>query len=125
MGGAVYQFEYDRETGTISDKSTLVGVPQAEGMPDGLTVDADGYIWVALYGGRSVVRFAPDGTEDRRIELPTQDVTSLAFGGPSLSDLYVTTAAHRADDDPDAGALFRLSLDDVSGRDGFTSSVSL
>jgi sugar lactone lactonase YvrE len=123
MGGTVYRFDYDRETGALSDQSPLVEIPQEDGMPDGLTVDTDGYIWVALYGGQSVVRFAPDGTEDRRIEFPTQDITSLTFGGPSSSDLYVTSAAHRADDEA-AGALFRVSLDDVGGSDEFVSAIS-
>jgi len=123
MGGTVYRFDYDRETGALSGQSTFVEIPQDNGLPDGLTVDTDGYVWVALYGGHSVVRFAPDGTEDRRIEFPTQDVTSLTFGGPSSSDLYVTSAAHRSDD-AEAGALFRLSLDDISGRDEFYSAVS-
>jgi len=124
MGGTVYQFDYDRETGAVSDQSPLVEISEGEGMPDGLTVDTDGYVWVALYGGHSVVRFAPDGTEDRRLEFPTQDITSLTFGGQSSSDLYVTSAAHRADDRT-AGALFRVSLDDVRGRDEFYSDVSV
>jgi len=125
MSGTVYRFDYDRGAGTLSNRSTFAEIPQEEGMPDGLTVDTDGCVWVALYGGNCIVRFAPDGTEQRRIEFPTRDVTSLAFGGPSTSDLYVTSAAHRADeDDESAGALFRLSLDGIEGRDPFYSQLA-
>jgi D-xylonolactonase len=125
MGGRVYEFDYDRATGTLSNQTTFVEIPQDEGLPDGLTVDTAGRVWVALYGGQSLVRFAPDGTQDQRIEFPTQDVTSLTFGGSSMTDLYVTSAAHRADDDDQhAGALYHLSLDGIDGSEAFYSTVS-
>jgi sugar lactone lactonase YvrE len=80
------------------------------GDPDGLTVDADGCVWVALYGGGCVRRYTPDGRLDRTIEVPTPNTTSCCFGGLELRDLYITTA--KSDDpgapvdDPLAGTLF-------------------
>ncbi len=125
MGGRVYEFDYDRATGALSNRTTFAEIPQEEGLPDGLTVDTAGHVWVALYGGSSVVRFTPAGTRDRRINLPAQDVTSLTFGGSSMNELYVTSAAHRADeDDQYAGALFALSLDSVESSEEFYSAVS-
>lgn len=79
-----------------------------EGYPDGMCCDADGGLWVAHFGGARVSRFTPEGRLDRRIALPASQVTSCAFGGEGLDEMYVTTAARGRDDEPLAGALFRL-----------------
>lgn len=82
------------------------------GDPDGLAMDADGCVWVALHGGGCVRRYTPDGRLDRTVDVPTARTTSCAFGGPELRDLYITTA--KSDDpdapvdDPLAGSLFVL-----------------
>jgi sugar lactone lactonase YvrE len=65
---------------------------RVDGMPDGLAVDAEGGVWVAVYGGGCVMRFRPDGVLDRRAEVPAQNVTSLCFGGKDRRDLYVVSA---------------------------------
>ena len=65
-----------------------------QGKPDGIAVDQEGGLWVALFGGGAVVRFSPDGDIDRRIDLPVPNVTTLAFGGDDFSDLYITTARY-------------------------------
>ncbi len=65
---------------------------RVDGMPDGLAVDTEGGVWVAVYGGGCVMRFAPDGRLERRVEVPAQNVTSLCFGGRDRRDLYVVTA---------------------------------
>jgi sugar lactone lactonase YvrE len=86
-------FDFDVATGTIANRRSLARVEHGEGWPDGLTLDIDGYIWVALWSGAAVRRYAPDGTLDRVVAVPTTYPTSCAFGGPDLQDLYVTTAA--------------------------------
>ena len=85
------------------------------GAPDGATLDAQGYLWNARYGGSAIARIAPDGRLDRLIELPVSQPTSCAFGGPDLDILYVTTARQRLDEaqlraQPLAGALLRLDV---------------
>ncbi|MFD8298990.1 SMP-30/gluconolactonase/LRE family protein [Streptomyces bauhiniae] len=83
-------FDYDG-TG-VRDRRTLAVVEEGAGFPDGLTVDAAGCVWVALWDGGAVRRYAPSGALDREIRLPVPRTTACAFGGPGLRDLYVTTA---------------------------------
>jgi sugar lactone lactonase YvrE len=109
---AVDVFDFNLATGAIANRRSLVRIPAAHGVPDGLTLDADGYVWVALWGGGAVHRYAPNGTLDALIRLPTTYPTSCAFGGPDLRDLYITTAAvklseHERAQQPLAGGLFR------------------
>ncbi|TQM80772.1 gluconolactonase [Saccharothrix saharensis] len=82
--------DYDRETGEATNRRPLADVPR--GLPDGLTVDAAGAIWVALWGGAALHRYTPDGALDREIELPVGQPTACCFGGADFTDLYVTTA---------------------------------
>jgi xylono-1,5-lactonase len=70
---------------------------RVDGMPDGLAVDVQGGVWVAVYGGGCAMRFAPDGSLDRRVEVPASAVTSLCFGGADRRDLYVVTADNKED----------------------------
>ena len=107
----IYRFDYDRSSGRLSGQEVLVRTPDDCGSPDGLTVDADGYLWSAMWGGGCVLRFRPDGRLDARIDLPTPRVTSVAFGGPGLATLFITTAAGDRKDEfgPHAGALFALT----------------
>ncbi|MFF5209055.1 SMP-30/gluconolactonase/LRE family protein [Streptosporangium sp. NPDC000396] len=89
--GRVDVFDYDPATGHLDGRRTFVEV--AGGLPDGITVDAHGHVWVALWDGGAVVRYRPDGTLDLAVEIPAPHVTSCAFGGPGLDVLYVTTAS--------------------------------
>ncbi|QQQ77502.1 SMP-30/gluconolactonase/LRE family protein [Saccharothrix sp. 6-C] len=82
--------DYDRETGEATNRRPLAEV--SRGLPDGLTVDASGAIWVALWGGAALHRYTPDGALDREVELPVGQPTACAFGGADFTDLYVTTA---------------------------------
>ncbi|MFI8069076.1 SMP-30/gluconolactonase/LRE family protein [Streptomyces sp. NPDC086033] len=82
----------DHDGGRLSDRRPFVVIEDGAGFPDGLTVDADGCVWVALWDGGAVRRYTPDGTLDHVITLPTPRVTACAFGGPDLTDLYITTA---------------------------------
>jgi sugar lactone lactonase YvrE len=105
-------FDFDRAAGTIANRRSLVRIGPVHGMPDGLTLDVEGYVWVSLWGGGGVRRYAPDGSLDAIIRLPTMYPTSCAFGGADLRDLYITTATIRLSDSdrvnqPQAGGLFR------------------
>lgn len=105
-------FDYAPASGEISNRRVAVQVPLELGTPDGLTVDADGGIWVALWGGGAVHRYL-DGRLDRVIVMPVSQPTSCAFGGPELDELYVTSAWEGLSDaerraQPLAGALFRI-----------------
>ncbi|MGW8375546.1 SMP-30/gluconolactonase/LRE family protein [Streptomyces sp. ODS28] len=93
--------------GRLSGRRPLAEVEEGAGFPDGLTVDAEGCVWVALWGGAAVRRYTPDGRLDRVLPVPVKNPTACAFGGPGLRDLYVTTASVTADPaaEPLAGSL--------------------
>ena len=106
-------YDYDLETGHISNRRPFVQVPAGTGYPDGLAVDAEGCVWSAMWGGWRVVRYTPDGKLDREIRLPVERVSSCVFGGPELDELYITTAQEGMDAEerrrqPLAGDLFRV-----------------
>lgn len=118
--GSVTAYSYDGRTGAITNPETLILIPADEGMPDGLTVDSAGFLWVAVWGGAAVRRYTPEGRLTSEVRLPVSQVTSCAFGGSALQDLYITTASsglshtQRAEQ-PTAGALFRIRPG-VAGR---------
>lgn len=121
--GEVRAYPYDPSTGSMGEGRPLVSLGGDGALPDGLTVDGEGFLWVAVWGGGCVVRVAPDGSVAGRVVLPASQVTSCAFGGPELDDLYVTTAREQftAEDDarePLAGGLFRCRPG-VVGRASF------
>jgi sugar lactone lactonase YvrE len=106
-------FDYDSASGEVSRRRVFADLRYADGIPDGLTVDADGCVWVAMWGGAALRRFTPGGKPDVMLPVPVARPTSCAFGGPDLSDLYVTTASIGLPDDaraaqPLAGRLLRL-----------------
>ncbi|PWI07306.1 calcium-binding protein [Streptomyces sp. NWU339] len=84
--------DVDAASGSVTGRRPLAAIEDGAGFPDGLTVDAEGCVWVALWDGAAVRRYTPSGALDRVVELPVPRVTACAFGGPGLSDLYVTTA---------------------------------
>src|SRR5579863_3528571 len=85
-------FDFDLPSGAVSSRRRLIEVPAALGSPDGLAVDAEGAIWLAVWGSGAVHRHAPDGELIEVFAMPHRDVASCCFGGADLSDLYVTTA---------------------------------
>ncbi len=90
----------------------MIDIPEQVGLPDGMMVDAEGFLWVALFGGGAVHRYSAEGRLDRVIDLPASQITKCVFGGEDLSDLYITSAAYKLskkelEDQPHAGALFR------------------
>lgn len=106
----IYLFDYDAATGALSNQRLFVRTPKEDGFPDGMTVDAEGCVWSAKWDGSMLVRYTPDGKEERRITFPATQVSSLTFGGDDCSDIYVTTAGgdKKAEHGSGAGALFRV-----------------
>jgi sugar lactone lactonase YvrE len=109
----VEAFDFDGDTGAISGRRTFVRIEQPGAAPDGLTVDEEGGIWVALWDGGAIQRYAPDGSRLATVRLPVERPTSCAFGGPDRATLFVTTARAGLDEvalarQPDAGRLFRI-----------------
>ncbi|MYV98674.1 SMP-30/gluconolactonase/LRE family protein [Streptomyces sp. SID3343] len=103
--GRIDTCAYDPTDGTVCDRRPFAEIPAEAGLPDGLTVDVDGGVWVALWEGAALRRYAPDGRLDRTLPVPARRVTNCAFGGPDLDVLYVTTAA-TDDREPLGGRLF-------------------
>ncbi|MEM6403827.1 MAG: SMP-30/gluconolactonase/LRE family protein, partial [Cyanobacteria bacterium P01_D01_bin.116] len=81
----IYRFNYNQETGNITNQQNHIVIPEAEGVPDGMTVDSEGYIWSARWDGKHLYRYAPNGTEVLRIEFPALKVSCIAFGGSDYS----------------------------------------
>jgi sugar lactone lactonase YvrE len=111
--GRIDAFNFALHTGAISYRRTFVNVPASFGHPDGLVVDAEGFIWLALWQGAAVHRYAPNGRLNRVVNLPVSLVTKCAFGGPDLDDLYITTARIGLDEagqacELPAGGVFRV-----------------
>ncbi|EPJ47963.1 MAG: hypothetical protein OFPI_31300 [Osedax symbiont Rs2] len=117
-------FSQDINTGQLSNRRTFISFSEADGMPDGLTVDAQGYLWVALWGGGKVCRFNPQGDLEQSINLPVSNPTRCTFGGVDLTQLYVCSARFGLSDaqlkqQPMAGDLFKIDL----GIQGLTEQV--
>ena len=89
----IYAYDYRRTDGSLRNRRPFVTLPLTEGIPDGLTVDAEGYVWSAQWFGGCIVRYDPDGKEQQRIRVPVDQSSSLAFGGPHLSEMFITSAA--------------------------------
>jgi sugar lactone lactonase YvrE len=89
----IYAYEYDSITGRVQNRRVFVRVPGDSGLPDGLTVDKEGFIWSAEWYGGCLCRYDPEGNLERRIRIPAKQTSSLAFGGPQMSDIFVTSAA--------------------------------
>jgi sugar lactone lactonase YvrE len=107
----IISLDYDPIRGAVSSRQVFACVPENEGMPDGLIVDAEGFVWSGHWAGWKLTRYSPAGQIDRQIPFPVQHVISFAFGGPDLGDLFVTTAWWGFSDDerkqqPQAGDIF-------------------
>jgi L-arabinonolactonase len=119
--GLIWAYDYDPATGQANNRRTFATVDTSSGgAADGATVDAEGYLWQALVYGGKIIRYAPDGTVDRVIQTPVLKVTSLAFGGPDLDTLFVTSMARPPlprfpQDGQQRGSLFAVSGLGVQG----------
>jgi len=108
LANTIWKFDYNPDTGNISNETPFLQ-NFSRGLPDGSTVDADGYLWNCRFYGGCIVRVAPNGNIDRVIEMPVRDVTTCTFGDVDRKTLYVTTAAGDAPSgDRLAGSLYAL-----------------
>ena len=130
----ILKYNYNPSNGEVSGKKTLIKVPDIEGIPDGLTVDADGFIWSAQWYGSCVVRYDPDGKAERRLPVPSGQTSSLIFGGPDLKDIYITTAAEVVRlniapagydfDKPHNGSVYRFNLG-IQGLREYAADINI
>jgi sugar lactone lactonase YvrE len=129
----IFYFDYDRATGNLTNRRVFAEIPGEVGCPDGMTVDAEGFVWTAIWYGGRVRRYAPNGRLDREIFFPATQTSSLTFGGSKLDEIYVTSAANADDDalappsyDTEAfrgGGLYRVHVPGIRGRLPFRSRV--
>lgn len=130
-GSILYHTDTKRKTITkyrygeiLEEPRALVSLSDGDAVPDGLTIDEEGCLWSAHWGGSRLVRYSPNGQEIGRVEFPVRKVSSAAFGGKDYQDLYVTTAGgeDRNTNGPLAGALFRITLG-VAGMPRYASRL--
>lgn len=130
----IYSFDYDRASGDLSNRHVFAEIPPDQGLPDGMTVDSDGFIWTAIWFGGRIKRYSPDGRLDREIFLPAKQTSSVTFGGDGLEEIYVTTASSTGADDLQppgydqtafrGGGLYRLRVEGIKGKPPFRSQLS-
>lgn len=120
----IFVSDYDRETGDLQNRRVYYQAPEAEGTPDGLTLDVRDHVFSARWGGSVVLEMTPTGEVAGRIEFPVTRVSSCVFGGSELDYLYVTTAGGREGSTSADGTLYRLKLD-AKGRVEFRSRIGI
>lgn len=122
----IYLFDYSPATGELSNKRVFAVLPESWGLPDGLTVDIEGGVWSAVWDGSALLRFESSGVISHCIRLPAKKVSSAAFGGPDLRDLFITTAGGNTkhEDGSLAGSLLRIRTE-VPGRPEFFSEIAI
>lgn len=102
----IYRFALDADG--VRDRTGLIRFDKEWGYPDGMTVDAEGHLWVAHWGGARISRFTPDGKFERSIELPASQITNICFAGADCERMFVTSAADGLTGEEHAGALFEV-----------------
>ena len=112
----IYAYDFDPASGAVKNRRTLVRIPEEHGLPDGMAVDAGGFLWVAQWSGARVVRYDPEGKIERVVAMPVKRPTSVAFGGRDLTTLFITSGTMRMSEaelaaEPLAGNLFALETD--------------
>lgn len=116
----VYVYDFDLRQGTIANRRALVTLDASDGTPDGLTVDEEGCLWVAVWDAWRLSRFSPEGKELLRVKMPVPRPTSCCFGGTNLDTLYVTSASVRLNEStrllaPQSGSVFAITIPGVRG----------
>ncbi|MBA4166764.1 MAG: SMP-30/gluconolactonase/LRE family protein [Chitinophagaceae bacterium] len=128
----VYAYDYNISTGNISNRRILISLTQDDGLPDGMTVDSEGFLWIAKWFDSSISRFDPDGKLERTLALPVAQPTSLCFGGADFNEIFITTASlnwvtpaapglHNYST-PRGGGLYRIRQD-IIGKPEFQARV--
>jgi len=113
---AVFAFDFDNTTGELSNRRIAIKVPKDAGYPDGMTIDNEGMLWVAMWNGAAVIRFNPStGKMMEKTEMPALNITSCAFGGNDMKTLYITTARQgltekQLEQYPMSGSLFSVNM---------------
>jgi sugar lactone lactonase YvrE len=115
-GPLIWAFDHDPLTGNLCNRRVFVTLPVGKGLPDGAAVDSEGYYWSALFMGRRILRFRPDGTVDREIEMPFDNPTMVAFGGSDYRTLFITSGKgnltpEQLSGQPLAGGIFKMRVD--------------
>lgn len=103
---SIWAFDYDISTGDMANQRPFVVRSQNEGVPDGMTVDAEGFVWSAIWGDACVIRYSPSGEEVQRVATGSKCTTCPTFGGPELDELFITSASYGDNDPETAGALY-------------------
>jgi D-xylono/L-arabinono-1,4-lactonase len=129
----IYFFDYDRATGKLSNRRVFAIVDIEKGLPDGMTVDSEGFVWSAIWFGGRLQRYAPNGSLEREVKLPVKQISAAIFGGPDLRDIYVTSACSTGADSicppnhdftaPRGGGLYRVRVPGMSGKPAFRSRL--
>lgn len=114
----IYIFDYDNQSGAISNQQTFITFEGDMGVPDGMCIDNEDCIWVAQWGGYGVSRFDPDGQFIQKTDVPARNVTACTFGGPDLNQLYITSARNGDDSTEHDGQLYRVQVD-ASGQPAY------
>lgn len=130
--GKLFRFDYNVVTGALSNQRVVTSFDRKHGLPDGMTVDQEGFLWVAMFFGGKILRLDPDGRIEREIAVPCQQPTSLTFGGKDLNEIYITSAAldwktPYAPVGHDyqtlrGGSLYRIKTDFI-GKEEFTAAI--
>lgn len=119
----IYLFDYDLETGDLSNRRVFLDFADGSSVPDGLTIDAAGFVWSAFWNGCCIKRFDIGGNEVDRIVLPVAKVTSLVFGGSRFNDIFVTTAGGSQASSAEDGSVYRIRTP-YQGRPDFRSRIA-
>ncbi|MBI9105654.1 MAG: SMP-30/gluconolactonase/LRE family protein [Spirochaetales bacterium] len=120
FASCIWSYNFDKETGEISGKKLFAEIPEENGLPDGLIIDAEDFLWSAHWAGYRLTRYNQEGTVERVVKLPVPTPTCMAFGGEKLETLYITTARKGLSEEelaayPDSGDLFILDSE-IKGR---------
>jgi D-xylonolactonase len=120
----LYAFDYDRATGSLEHERIFYQAGNEEGIPDGLTVDAEGHVWSARWDGFALVHHAPDGRVVETFSFPVAKVSSVCFGGPDLDQMFLTSAGGAPGSDTLDGAVFQFAAG-ARGRTEFKSRIGI